>query len=313
MMSSRRVTRVLRLLAALGRRQGDACRLVAFAVFLLFARSASAQTDIFCGCTGKRFSLPQDCRQSCAQPRACFQCQIAPQCSGLNVQKFKIFYNRALFGVSGGIVLPGMPASNPNDVLVAFTINYWYKPYTYTSFNVAWGSSENTGDWADVTPPSSPGQKPTLTISPEAVTEQSPAAFVNTIGHEMVHAEQLERKYSVYLASIDRVLKPFKELEASTWETGASNFKWKIGSSTWSTCMTEHERHDSQATLACRDWQVRKGIQDLVGMAGRSAANQQTLEKYLTQNPWTSQVWLKQHPDWKTITAGPQPAQCPNP
>ena len=38
-----------------------------------------------------------------------------------------------------------------------------------------------------------------------------------------------------------------------------------------------------------------------------------SLEKYMNEDPWISQVWLKQNPNWKTITAGPAPASCENP
>jgi hypothetical protein len=37
------------------------------------------------------------------------------------------------------------------------------------------------------------------------------------------------------------------------------------------------------------------------------------LEKYMTQDPWISQVWMRKVPDWKTRAAGPAPKDCGNP
>jgi hypothetical protein len=234
---------------------------------------------------------------------------IVPQCSALDVKEFKQFYNRALFGV-GNIGILGMRGPNANDVLVAFTINHWGKPNKNTDFNIVWGKPEDTSDWAKIEPPSGAGKKPTLTVSPDAIW-LSPAGFVNAIGHEMVHVEQIKRNYSVRMTGINSALGAFRELEASTWETGASNFEWSIGASKLSTCMPKDEKQGSEDTRACRDWQVKKAIQDM--RTGRSAQYMGALEKYMTQDPWISQVWLIEHPDWKTITAGAQPKECPNP
>jgi hypothetical protein len=32
--------------------------------------------------------------------------------------------------------------------------------------------------------------------------------------------------------------------------------------------------------------------------------------KYMNEDPWISQVWMKEHPDWKAAKAGPKPEVC---
>lgn len=282
---------------------------LALVALLLLAAPVSAQ-DISCGCSNTRYDRPGNCRQACRKRLNCSACMLAPKCQALDVQVFKQFYNRALFGI-GNVGLLGMGGPPANDVLVAYIINDWFKPNNITQFNLAWGKPEDTSDWAHVDPASSSGGKATLTVSPDALL-LSPGGLVSAIGHEMVHVEQLKRNYSVRMNGINSALTSFRELEASTWETGATDFQWSIGPSKWSSCMPEDEKQASEATRACRDWQVRKSIEDIrTGM--RSAQFMPALEKYMDQDPWIHQVWLPQHPGWKTITAGAAPQNCENP
>jgi hypothetical protein len=287
-----------------------------FAITACFATLAASAQDIYCGCSKQTYARPGNCLRGSATEKACSKrinctgCMIIPKCKGLDVPAFKQFYNRALFGI-GNVGLLGMAGPNANDVLVAWTINYWFKPNKNTDFNIVWGKPEDTEDWAHVEPASASGGKPTLTVSPDAIW-LSPAGFVNGLGHEMIHVEQIKRKYSVRMTGINSALNSFRELEASSWETGETDFKWAIGNTQWYGCEPADEKQGAEETRQCRDWQVKKAIQDIrTGM--RSAQYMPVLEKYLKEDPWTSQVWLKQHPDWKTITAGAAPKDCSNP
>ena len=278
-----------------------------FAVTVLFAATAAAQ-DIECGCTQKRFDRPGNCQQACSKKINCSACMIQPQCKALNVPAFDQFYNRAVFGI-GNVGMMGIAGPPAKDVLIAWTINYWFKPNKNTDFNIVWGDKD-TEDWAHVESSTAAGTKPTLTVASDAIW-LSPSGLVNAIGHEMIHVEQSKRKYSVRMVGINGSLTAFRELEASTWETGSSDFKWSIGSSKWSSCLPKDEKDGSEQTRVCRDWQVKKAIEDTRG--GRRTQYLPTLEKYINEDPWISQVWLPQHKDWKTITAGAQPENCPNP
>jgi hypothetical protein len=115
-------------------------------------------------------------------------------------------------------------------VVVAHIINHWFKPNNVRDFSVTWGKPENTDDWAHVMPPSSGAQKLALVVSPDAIW-LSPAGLVSALGHEMIHVEQMKRTYSVRMTGINSALTSFRELEASTWESGAGDFKWAIGPS----------------------------------------------------------------------------------
>ena len=283
---------------------------VAALVFALLAAGPASAQDISCGCSQQRFERPGNCQQSCRKRINCSACMLVPKCQALDVQTFRQFYNRALFGI-GNVGLLGMAGPPANDVLVAFIINHWFKPNNITQFHQTWGKPEDTSDWAHVVPASSPGGKLTLTVSPDAIW-LSPAGLVMALGHEMVHVEQLKRSYSVRMTGINSALTSFRELEASTWETGARDFSWSIGPSQWSACLPADEKQASEQTRACRDWQVRKSIQDIrSGM--RSSQYLPALEKYVNEDPWIKQVWLPQHSNWKTITAGAAPRDCENP
>src|SRR5579864_2911961 len=244
---------------------------------LLSAGVATAQ-DIECGCTQKKFDRPGNCQKGCSKRINCSACMIVPSCKALEVQVFRQFYNRALFGI-GNVGLLGMRGPNANDVLVAFIINNWLKPNNITQFNVVWGKPEDTQDWAHVEPGTSGAQKATLTVSPDAIW-LSPSGLVMALGHEMVHVEQLKRNYSVRMNGINSALTSFRELEASTWETGASGFKWSIGPSKWSSCLPTDEKQGSDSTRTCRDWQAKKAIEN-IRTGPRSAQYLPALEKYL--------------------------------
>lgn len=294
--------------------------------------AANAQ-DVQCMCTKTSFDRPGNCLQQCRGGLACpVKCAITPKCPGLDDKVFRQFYNRALFGIGnvgampampGMIGLPGMPGlpgrpgapgtpgPNANDVVVAHVINIWMKPNNIRHFAVSWGKPENTDDWAHVVPPSSGSQKIGLVISPDAMF-LSPSGLVSALGHEMIHVEQIKRSYSVRMNGINSALTAFRELEASSWEGGASDFGWAIGPSRWSGCLPADEKQASQDTLACRQWQVVKAI-ETIRSGLRSDQFLPALEKYMAQDPWISQVWLPQNPGWKTRTAGAAPKDCPNP
>ena len=270
--------------------------------------SVSAQ-DILCGCSERRFFRPGNCLQDCRKRISCSACMISPQCPAMQVQAFKQMYNQALFGI--GIGMMGVPRGTTNTVLVAWIINNFWRPNRVTDFNVVWGAPENTSDWAHVEPAPASGGKMTLTISPDAIW-LSPAGLVTSLGHEMIHVEQLKRRSSIRMTGLNSVLTSFRELEASSWETRSSTFAWSIQANEFYSCMAPDEKEGSQATLACRQWQVRKAIEN-VRTGLRSAQYMGALEKYMNEDPWISQIWLKQNPNWKSVAAGPAPASCENP
>jgi hypothetical protein len=282
------------------------CVTLAMLAIALAAFPAAAQ-DIQCMCTKRTFDRPGNCTRECRGGLGCpVKCAISPRCAGFDDTPFRQFYNRAVFGIGGG-----MGGPNANDVVVAHIINLWFKPNNIRDFNVSWGRPENTDDWAHVMPPSSGAQKLALVVSPDAIW-LSPAGLVSALGHEMIHVEQMKRSYSVRMTGINSALTSFRELEASSWEGGASDFRWAIGPSKWSSCLPADEKQASDNLRACRDWQALKAIEN-IRTSLRGAQFVSDLQKYMSEDPWISQVWMKKYPDWKTRAAGPAPTDCPSP
>lgn len=276
---------------------------------LALAHFPATAQDIQCMCSKKTFDRPGNCLQECRGGLGCpVKCAISPKCAGFDDTPFRQFYNRALFGIGN---VGGLRGPNANDVVVAHVINIWFKPNNVKDFNVTWGKPENTDDWAHVMPPSSGAQKLTLVVSPDAIF-LSPAGFVSALGHEMIHVEQMKRTYTVRMTGINSALTSFRELEASTWEGGATDFKWAVGPSKWSNCLPADEKKASDDLRACREWQAVKSIENIrTGL--RSEQFLPALDKYMSQDPWISQVWVRKYPGWKTRAAGPAPKDCPNP
>jgi hypothetical protein len=139
---------------------------------------------------------------------------------------------------------------------------------------------------------------------------RSPAGLVSTIGHEMIHVEQMQRHYSsIGVDDFGAVRSPLREVEAYSWELQQSNFAWKIGRSKWLAGQTSDEIKESKVQAQCYEWQVESGIDKLRTGFG-SGGNVLRFGNFLNEDPWTRSVWLPAHSDWKTHKAGPQPAVC---
>lgn len=281
-------------------------RTMLVAMASMLAPAPAAAQDIQCMCSKKAFDRPGNCLQECRGGLGCpVKCAISPRCAGFDDTPFRQFYNRALFGIGGA----GGPSAR--DVVVAHVINVWFKPNNIGDFAVSWGKPENTDDWAHVMPPSSGAQKPALVVAPDAMF-LSPAGLVSALGHEMIHVEQMKRSYTVRMNGLNSALTSFRELEASSWEGGATDFKWSIGPSRWSGCLPADEKQASESLRACREWQALKSVEN-IRTGPRSEQFVPALEKYMAQDPWIGQSWLRRYPDWKTRSAGPAPKDCPNP
>jgi hypothetical protein len=286
---------------------------IAFAALVMSAGQLHAQ-DIMCMPSKIKFFSPGMCSRDCKGGglKTPVRCAMSPACSGFDDQKFKQFYNRALFGIGnvGGFGLGAMAGAGPNanDVLIAHIIDQFFKPNSIKNFNLAWSDPGNTANWARVEAAAAIDKKMNLIVAPDAIW-LSPAGLVNTIGHEMVHVEQLQRKRTVRMNGLDAVSTAFYELEATSWEDGNSKFKWAIGASKWASCVDKQEKDDHAIRLACYNWRVKKSIEDVL-TGPRSQQYGSTMEKYMNEDPWISQVWMKEHPDWKTAKAGPKPDVC---
>jgi hypothetical protein len=287
--------------------------LIVFTALVIIADQVHAQ-DIMCMPSKAKFFSPGMCSRDCKGGglKTPVRCAMSPACPALDEKKFKQFYNHALFGIGnvGGFGLGAMAGAGPNakDVVVSHIIDQFFKPNSIKNFNLAWSKPGNTANWARVEAASSKDSKMTLIVAPDAMY-LSPAGLINTIGHEMIHVEQLKRERTVRMSGLDAVSTAFYELEATGWEDGNSKFKWAIGASKWAGCVDKEEKDGQAIRLTCYGWRVKKAIEDVL-TGPRSQQYGSTMEKYMNEDPWISQVWMKEHPDWKTAKAGSKPEVC---
>jgi hypothetical protein len=227
------------------------------------------------------------------------------RCKALDQQGFVTAYNMAVFpdqkGSSPGALI-GMalaakvPGGGTGEALIKQITGTFYK--VFDANVVAQMTSSKAGEDADLD--QGFGGKYTLTVYTPSLQELSPAGLVNTIGHEMVHLEQRQRKLPIsYVKGTNAVKDALYELEASSWESGARNFHWQIGTNKFVACVTKDEQLKAAAVLACREWQAVNGI------AGLSKEGKDEIGTWLQANPWTKQVWLPVHPDWRTMAPFP--------
>ena len=277
--------------------------------------------DIVFGCAGTRWDTPDlppadpkappppptyGCRpKNPHQPITCGTgCMITepPRCKALNVQAFISAYNMAVFpdqkGVGAGAGILGMmlaaksPGATPAEALIKQILGNFYNVFDK---NVVVQMTNSKPD-EDADLDQGFGGKYTLTVYTLSLQELSPAALVSTIGHEMVHLEQRQRRLPISTLKGEQGVKDsLFELEASSWQAGAHNFSWQIGSCKVASCVTKGEQLNDSALLACREWQAVNRL------AALSPEAKQEMEKWLDQNPWTKQVWLPKHPDWTTL------------
>jgi hypothetical protein len=281
-----------------------------FSLLLIVARMAGAQ-DIMC--MSKKdtpsFSVPAECLKVCYRGGLgkFVHCALPKKakCTGFDDPVFASFYNCAVLGTACG---QAAIAGASKDTLIAHTISHFFKPNNIKDFNFKWGPPENTTNWAKVEPAGSGAQKMSLVVAPDAIS-RSPAAFVITLGHEMIHVEQLKRKLKTRMDGLSDVASALRELEAYAWERGVTGFPWEIGANKWATCTTEAEKAESVGFEACYEWKAKHAIES-VRDGPLNYRFLGFLEKYLNEEPWASQVWLKAHPDWKTFKVGPRPAGC---
>jgi hypothetical protein len=275
-----------------------------FVTWIALMSSVSAQ-DILCKTSNTRFASASACNQNCrggglASPGN--PCVYSPSstCRNLSDPYWNDVFKSALVGGP-------LPAAKVQ--LPVYTINHYFQPNKSDNFNLAWGPRE-TSDYAHVTPASSGTQKMTLVVSEEAL-KLSPAGFVMTIGHEMIHVEQLKRHRDskVDRSGISGALSPLRELEASAWELGEGDFRWVIGPNKWKECLRENEKQESAFRHICNAWDVKKGIQDIRDRP-RNDQYMRNLEKFMAEDAWISQVWLKANPNWKTEPLSDQPIIC---
>lgn len=261
----------------------------------------------------QRYELPALCQQGSEGSRW-WRCTLSPQCAAMAnlapAQKNTLIaqYNQALFGISMGPASVGR-TSALKPGLVAMIMNYYYAPYTARYVAISIGPT-NTSDWANILNQKNSAGKYPLVVSDDLFW-LSPAMLMQSIGHEIVHLTQYQRTYSMNVAQIDAAFSAFRELEASTWETGTSTISYSSKNPNFFDCLMPAEQNAATAILRCREWGVRKAIATIREIDQLRPGALRTLERWLQEDAWTKTHWLPSNPGWKTYTPGPRPANCP--
>lgn len=278
--------------------------------------------ELLCTCTDKGYDTPVQVLKNCTRPSlgkpmcgAVLTTSKQP-CSALqNTGGFKTLYDQVVLGRPGplsGIAIPAISASNPKNpytILIGTLISTFYKPWTPSDFymTVQSGGKDDV-EYAHVEELRS--TQDYLVVRGAAFTDISPAALIASIGHEMIHAEQLRRPHNKpSVGGLGDIVAAMNELEASSWETRFCTFGWKIGPNTLWGCETATERDHSSALRSCREWQVR----ELLVQVNKNSATQQFFAQWVDQNPWAKTNWLPKNRGWRKITRNDSPSTIPSP
>ena len=280
--------------------------------------------ELLCTCTDKAYDRPVDILPNCTRPVV-----TKPMC-GAGLRKtnqpcpvfrspngFTTLYDQVVLRRPGpmsgmAIAIPAGSSANPKDphtILIGTLITTYYKPWGPADFymTVKPGGKDDI-EYAHVE--EHRGQQHYLVVRGAAFTELSPAGMIASLGHEMIHAEQLRRPGNLPKAGgLSAITAAMNELEASTWETAAGSFQWRIGPNpTWN-CETPEERDRSEALRYCREWQIR----ELLVEVNRRPATQAAFEQWINQNPWASAHWLPRNRRWKDVRTNDLRSQTPFP
>ena len=229
------------------------------------------------------------------------KCFLTPQTPELSDnQLLRQFYNQALFGAGP------VPPPQSRVVLVAHILNVYYPPNRAPNFAIHFGSTKE--QFAGLTRASGPGQKPVLGISDDLFW-LTPAFVVSTLGHEMIHMDQYNRKYKTNLTGINHAVAALRELEAYSWQLKKDNFPRTFKVGLLFSSFQNSEQQETELNFQCAQWDVSKAIENIV-TGPRSLIYSNNLAAWLQEDPWVRQVWLPQNPNWVQQHAGSKPADC---
>jgi len=259
------------------------------------------------------YELPALCQRD-NRGSSWWRCTLSPQCAAMAnltpAQKNTLIpqYNQALFGISMGPASVRR-ASMLKPGLVALIMNYYYAPYTARYVEISIGPT-NTSDWANILNQKNSAGKYPMVVSDDLFW-LSPAMLMQSIGHEIVHLIQYQRTYSMNVAKIDAACSAFRELEASTWESGNTDMNYSRKNSNFFSCLMAAEQDAATAMLRCREWGVRKAIMNVREIDQLRPGAMRALERWLQEDAWTKTHWLPSNPGWKAYAPGPKPGNCP--
>ena len=281
--------------------------------FVLFFCGAACAQDYLCTTSNQRFYQPGACLQACRPTtegngltrgvtmadRPCvFQSKCASIMKHLSTGGDMLVLAYGAVALQRRTMIP-----QPEKIIVSQVLARFFPPYNIRQFNVVIGEVNGADQWASLMP-SSAGAAPTLTVSHDLFLV-TPAFLISVLGHEMVHDQQYKRQNPVNPNGFRPVVDAIRELEASKWQQGIDTFDRGFRSET-TLCFDQSESQEVRQVTACREWQVKKAIEN-VRSGPRSSQLLPVIEKWMKADPWAQQVYIPEHPDWKTARAGGSP------
>lgn len=246
--------------------------------------------DIVCSGTQKQYAQPWECSPACPVRMAgSFGCALAPACPAwaADDQNLKVFYNAAVF--SRGLI------PNAKVGLVSHIINRYYRPHNASGFAIS-VVPERRDAWAALGVDRLRGGKLPLDIAGDAFGT-SPAHVAQTIGHELIHAEQLDRQHSqapINVRLLELALDALLELEASSWELSKNTFvSYRMGTNKFLGCITPQEREATELSYNCVEWSAKAAIRNVLTSPRGNVYGTQ-LRRWIEADPWAKRWFTTQ-------------------
>ena len=152
--------------------------------------------------------------------------------------------------------------------------------------------------WAEVSPQKNADGKYPFTVNEDFFDpgnqggeEATAYIMASTIGHELIHLEQFSRPSNGASLGINDAVYALRELEASTWESENTDFRWKIPANTLYRFLRADYKQGVDELLQERRKQVEAAVREFHTSA-LSAKYLPTLIRWLNANSWTREVWL---------------------
>ncbi len=272
--------------------------------------------ELLCTCSDKQYGTPGEALRNCTRPSlAKPMCGVVltqqkQSCPALrNVPDFAHLYDTTITRQVQRGLGPGLTTTGYTPLLRS-VITTFYKQVNVNEWNFV----IEQGDPKEMELARTEkeyGSKPYKLIAKVPVFYRSPAGLTSSIGHELIHGEQWKRTlpYPNY-PGLKPVVDALKELEAYSWESGASDFNWSIGPNKMWNCMTTKERDMAEAVRSCREWQVREELVAVNTSSSTDPAERRRMiqEKqayfadWISKDPWANTVWRRKNAGWRNIT-----------
>ena len=277
-------------------------RTIAAVVLALLAGTTRADEvhDIKCSGDQATYAQPGECSPKCpVRLGRSFGCALAPRCPAWDSSdaNLRVFYNAAVF--NRGVV------ASPQLTLIAHIVNKYYSPFKANELAISIVPERKTS-WGLLSFDPSKEAKLPLEIAADTFLT-SPANLAHTIGHELIHAEQIRRAYPAPPTNFESAANAIWELEASSWELDKDAFLHRIGANKFLGCLTPEEKKASELLLKCTEWAAKKAVHNVLTSPRKNIYGPK-LSQWIAADPW-AKTWFAAQTD-PAADPGDKPDFC---